>query len=123
MNCREMKEFRISLSDIRFHAFHGVFEQENRVGNEFSVSLSVRIPFDDAIDSDTLDATISYAELYEIVEKEMKKTRKLLETVASSIQKQICMKWPEITGGEITIYKSTPPIPSITGTAGVSLFF
>ena len=75
-----MKEFEISLADLHFHAHHGVFSQENKVGNDFSVTLTVRIPFSENVMDDDLSATISYAELYGIVEEEMNHPRKLLMT-------------------------------------------
>lgn len=118
-----MKTIEIALSDLHFHARHGVFKQENIVGNEFIVALNVRIPFTDGIDDDDLDATISYADLYDIIADEMKRPRKLLETVANDICLRICGKWPQILSGEITICKSTPPIPGITGNASVSIIF
>lgn len=91
-----MKTIEIALSDLHFHARHGVFKQENIVGNEFIVALNVRIPFTDGIDDDDLDATISYADLYDIIADEMKRPRKLLETVANDICLRICGKWPQI---------------------------
>ena len=115
--------FEISLNDIRFHARHGVFQQENAVGNEFSVDVSLTIPYNPGVEDDDLDATISYADVYEIIAEEMKRPRKLLEAVAASIAKRFTAKWPEIEKGHITICKSTPPIAGITGNAAVTLNF
>ena len=50
---------RISLNRLRFHAFHGVMEQERRVGNDFEVSLTVDYPFEKALTSDDLDHTLN----------------------------------------------------------------
>ena len=116
-------EIEITLADLRFHSHHGVMPQETKVGNEFIVSVSVRIPYSDEILNDDIDATISYADIYEIVAAEMKSPKKLLETVAARIVHEICSSWTNITGGEITISKSTPPISGITGSAKVRLFF
>lgn len=116
-------EYEITLADLRFHAFHGVMPQETKVGNEFVVTVSVRIPYSADILDDDLDATISYADIYEIVEEEMKKPKKLLETVAALISKRILAHWSQVSSGEITICKSTPPISGITGNAEVRLFF
>lgn len=118
-----MAKFEITLSDLRFHSYHGVLPQENKVGNEFSVTVSVMIPYSAEILGDNLDATISYADIYEIVEQEMATPRKLLETVAARIRNRITHNWEQISGGYITICKSTPPISGITGNAKVTLFF
>ena len=120
---KQPSEFEITLADLRFHAHHGVMPQETMVGNEFCVSVSVRIPYSADILDDSLDATISYADIYEIVKEEMRKPKKLLETVAAIIRERLSSRWPQIKRGEITICKSTPPIGGITGNAKVRLFF
>ena len=123
MNNPHPSEFEISLADLRFHAYHGVMPQETKVGNEFCVSVAVRIPYSADILDDNLEATISYADIYEIVAAEMKAPKKLLETVSACICHAILSRWKNVTGGEITISKSTPPISGITGSAKVRLFF
>lgn len=123
IDANQVPAFEISLSDLKFHAFHGVLPQENKVGNEFVVTVTIRIPYSRDILDDNLDATISYADLYEIVAEEMHSPKKLLETVAARIAGKIKAKWNQVLGGKITICKSTPPINKITGAAEVGLFF
>lgn len=118
-----MKNFEISLKDLHFHAHHGVMAQERKVGNEFVVSITVAIPFSTSILDDELEATISYAEIYNIVKKEVLTPKKLLETVASSIVLKAKERWPQIISGQVTIRKMTPPIPGVTGFAEVTLNF
>ena len=118
-----MTEFEITLADLAFHAHHGVMPQETKVGNEFIVTVSVRIPCPDNILDDDLDATISYADIHGIVAEEMGKPRQLLETVAASIMMRLKSTWRQILGGTITICKSTPPIEGIIGSARVTLNF
>lgn len=117
-------DLEISLNDLWFYAKHGVFHQENAVGNEFLVNLTVR--FTSALsklESDSLDSTISYADLYEEVKTEMKRPSKLLETVAVRIRNRICNRWPQINYGEISITKLKPPISSFIGSASVKINF
>ena len=118
-----MMEYEIALKDLRFHARHGVMEQESKVGNEFIVNLRVRIPYATAIAGDNLQATVSYADLFAIVKAEMERPRKLLESVAASIQKQVMARWPKISAGSISISKSIPPIAPISGSSEIVLFF
>ncbi len=118
-----MKEYEIALRDLRFHARHGVWEQETAVGNEFIVTVSVRLPYTEAIAADQLEATISYADLFAIVKEEMARPRKLLEAVAASIEERITGRWPQIASGMVSICKSVPPISGIVGSAEVKLFF
>lgn len=114
---------QISLRNLRFHAFIGVGERERVIGNEFEVNLAVRIPFRDGMASDDLDSTVSYADLYEVVAAAMTRPRKLLERVALNIVREVKEEWPEVESGEVEIIKIAPPIPGISGEAGVKLFF
>ena len=116
-------EFEISLRDLRFYAYHGVFEEEKKIGNEFRVSLSVFLPFKESLKEDLLDDTVSYAALYEIVKEEMEKPRNLLEKVAIEIAERIKKKFPEVRKGRVEVEKIHPPIPGILGTAAVALNF
>lgn len=117
----------ISLEKLRFHAHHGVMEQERVVGNEYEVSMTVTVPctadtFAEEGES-PVENTISYADLYSIIESEMKMPRQLLETVATRIAKAVTEQYPILTSGSVKITKTTPPIPGIDGSASVKLIF
>ena len=116
-------KFEISLENIKFYAFHGVDPQEGKVGNEFEVFIKVTLPVGCDFEEENLESTISYADLYEIVKKEMAIPSKLLESVAYRIKKTITGSYPQIEGGEISIRKVTPPISGIIGSACVKLIF
>ncbi|MEZ3549757.1 MAG: dihydroneopterin aldolase [Muribaculaceae bacterium] len=117
------RQFEIALSSLRFHAFHGLLPLESKVGNEFIVDISVKIPYNEEIAEDNIEGSVNYAELYEIVRNEMNLPKKLMETVAARIADHVSRKFPQIIGGSITICKSTPPIPGITGCSKITLDF
>lgn len=116
--------FEICLNNLQFYAFHGVMDHERETGNEFIVNLSVKIPVNaETAAADDLNFTISYEELYRLVEEEMKKPRRLLETVAFDIASAIKAKYPEVTEGKFSVEKKRPPIPGMIGSASVSIEF
>lgn len=116
-------EFEIRLDDLLFYAFHGVMQEERSIGNEFTVSLSVRIPFQKDMEHDQLEKTVNYDTLFRIIKTEMGIPRNLMETVALSIAKAIREKYPQTISGKITIRKNRPPVIGMLGTASVSLSF
>ncbi|MDE7401978.1 MAG: dihydroneopterin aldolase, partial [Muribaculaceae bacterium] len=61
-----MKTFRIYLKNLRFFSKIGVFQYERTIGNEFQVNVAVEISAENFV-SESLDTTISYADLYDIV--------------------------------------------------------
>lgn len=100
----------IELNRLQMHAYHGVLEQENKVGNEFEVSVRIEYPCEHAMITDRLDSTVNYADLAAIVRDEMSRTSKLLENVAYRIYTEILRRYPRIIGGEVRIVKLHPPI-------------
>lgn len=105
-----MMQSSISIKGLRIYAYHGVFPQETRVGNDFAVDAVLRFPCPGAIDSDRLDDTISYADVIEIIKAEMAVPSQLIEHVAGRIQRAVAGRYPQITGGEITVTKIRPPL-------------
>lgn len=118
-----MKTIEIALEQLGFHSKIGVMAQEKAVGNDFVVDMAVRIPYDERVERDVMDATISYADLYDVLKREMEKPVDTIEAVAASIVNEMTQRWPQILSGSISICKSTPPISGITGRAKVSIFF
>lgn len=118
-----MNTFRIDLENVKFYAYHGVFDFERREGNDFIVNLNVEYEVDTDIASweDQIWSTISYAELYELVKAEMETPRKLLETVALRISEAIKARFPMVTSFRCKITKLNPPIPDFDGQASVTL--
>lgn len=116
-------EYQISLEKLHFYAFHGVFDEEKKNGNEFFVTLRIKIPFVEEILDDDLTSTVSYADLYEVISHQMSIPRNLLEKVGVEIVNEIKAKFPQIKSGEITIEKCHPPIPGMLGSAEVKLIF
>ena len=81
----------IELNRIRFFSYHGVAEQERRVGNDYEVSLRVDYPLERAMESDSLCDTLDYAALYALVAAEMSVPSQLLEHVAGRIWRAISL--------------------------------
>ncbi len=108
----------IELKQLHFFAFHGLYEDEKKTGNEFEVNLSVDYIPDTIVITD-LSATINYAELFELVKAEMQKPCELLETLAMGIVELIHSLHPQIKKVAISITKLHPPIAAFTGSVGV----
>ena len=100
----------IELKNMMFHARHGVLEQEKKVGNTFAVSLKLYVDLSIAGQSDRLEDTLNYAEVFEIVKKEMAVPSNLLEHVASRIIQAIRQAFPQIVKIQIRLAKLRPPV-------------
>ncbi len=109
----------VHLRDIKFFAFHGVYEEEKLTGNEFEVNLTVE--FDRGSVGNDLSRTIDYVLLFEILKTEMNAPRALLETVAESAVAAIYLSYPFVHSVKIEIWKLHPPIEKFQGKVGISL--
>lgn len=112
---------RIELSGIKFYACHGVLEQERIVGNTFVVDLSLTAPLDEAVESDDLNDTINYAQVYAIVKSEMNIPSNLLEHVGGRIVNALKRQFPQLISLELKISKLNPPIGGDIYSASVIL--
>lgn len=104
-----MKSY-ILLEDVEFYAFHGVLEQERKVGNIFIVDLKIGIDISNASKTDDIADTINYAEVYNVVRKEMQIPSNLIEHVAKRTIDRLKDTFPEIETIEIKLSKRNPPV-------------
>ena len=106
---------------MRFYAFHGVMPQERKVGGEFLVDLRVGYPIEAAMQSDDVADTLNYAELYQLVKREMDIPSQLLEHVAGRITRQISEQFPQVSSIDLKITKVNPPMGADCDGAGVEV--
>ena len=111
----------IYLREVRFHANHGVMPQERTVGTDFTVDLRVEYPFAVAMKSDNVDDTLNYAQLYNLVKKEMAQPSRLLEHVAGRIAEAVFREFPSSIPIDLCITKVNPPMGADCGGAGVEI--
>ena len=116
-----LRSSQITLSGLRFHAYHGVMAQERQTGGEFLVDLQVMCDLEKAVLSDDLADTLNYGTLYNLVHQEMMQPSQLLEHVAGRIAKTVEMEFPQIEELTISINKLNPPMGVDSDGAGVVL--
>jgi len=120
INILNMKS-SIRLNKMKFYAFHGVMEQEQKVGNTFIVDLKLDVDLSKASETDDLSDTINYAEIYSIIKAEMEIPSKLLEHVAGRILQRIKTGFPIIEKIKICLAKERPPMGGEIESAAVIL--
>lgn len=111
------------VDDLRIHAFHGVIPTENIVGGEYSVSLKIGYDFSRAAQSDDINDAINYAEICDLIKREMMQPSKLIENVAWRIQEAIVAGYPMIETLETTVRKIHPPVPYQMAASAVVLHY
>lgn len=112
----------IELEGMEFKAYHGVLEQEKVRGNEFVVDFRGELDLSAAAESDNLNDTLNYADIYDIVAYEMSVPSELLENVAGRIMKAIEAQFPQLVSFSIRVSKKRPPVDGVTQWSRVTLF-
>lgn len=108
----------ISLNNVRFRAYHGMHAEERKKGNDFVVNMQASFqPKTDTITS--LDDTIDYAALFDIINTTMQKPVDLLETLVQNIAHSAYQKFPQLKKITVSIEKLNPPIDKFSGSAAV----
>lgn len=101
---------KIILEDLEFYAYHGLFEEEQKVGGKYIVNLELDTDFSEAATSDNIEGTIDYSEVYSVISKEMEKKSKLIEHVAGRIVTMLFVSFKQIEHIMIKLTKVKPPI-------------
>jgi dihydroneopterin aldolase len=110
----------IELQKLRLRAFHGLYEGEEKVGSLYEVN--VKVMYEEGNNTfDSLENTVNYVRVFEIVQQRMKMPMPLLEKVANGIIHAIQQQYPFVREIGVSLYKLEAPIENFQGKLGVSI--
>mgnify|MGYP000618169242 CR=1 FL=1 len=90
-----------------------------RIGAEYSVDLRLKTDFSQAAETDELEGTVNYGEVFQAVKAEMMTPSKLLEHVAGRIAQRLLHDFPTVEEVRIAVYKQNPPMGADCQQTGV----
>lgn len=117
----KIRETKIYLNDLRIYAMHGVAEQENIVGNTYMVDIELDAAFTGVALNDSLECTVNYAEVYELVRKEMAIPSRLIEHAAYRIASRILESFTLVSAVTVSLKKDNPPMGADIASCGVRI--
>ena len=119
-----MSADRIILTGLQFYGFHGVNPEERSLGQQFVVDLEAELDLRVPCETDRLDNTVSYTNLYRAVKAVMEgDPRNLLEAAAEAIASRILGQHPQIDAVRVRVQKPRPPIKgSVIEAAAVEIY-
>ena len=101
---------KIFLKNIRLYAYHGCMDEEEKIGSDYIVNLTVAADLERCSKSDRLLDTVDYVALHNIVKEEMKIRSKLLEHVAERILLRVMKEHASVKKAAVMVSKRNPPI-------------
>ncbi len=112
----------IKIKDLQTFGNHGVFPEENSLGQKFLISAELYTDFSSATENDDLSLSVDYGSICkEITEFVGSTTYKLIETLASKLAENLLTKYNLLTGVKIEVKKPWAPIGLPLDTASVVL--
>lgn len=111
----------VALEGMEFFAFHGFYDEEQKIGNKYGVDLRVYVDLTAAAASDSLPRTINYEQLYAIVLGEMRLPARLLEHLGQRILDRVMTQFAYLGAAEVSVSKFNPPLGGICTRACVTL--
>ena len=99
------------IDNLEVFANHGLFEEENKLGQKFIFDIECELNYKKAMFSDEMTDSISYADIAEVVVKTATtNTFNLLERLSGEILKNIFTKFSQIENIKLKINKPGAPI-------------
>lgn len=103
---------KIFVNQMEFYGYHGVFPEETKLGQRFVVDLMVLVDLKKAGDSDKLEYSVNYGELYQVCKDVVEgQPFKLVEAVAEKIAKEVLQQFSLVSEVTVKVIKPDPPIP------------
>lgn len=100
----------IILENMEFHAFHGCMEHEKNIGNTFLVTVKINIDTNQAGASDSLEDTLNYQLIYDVIRTEMEIRSNLIEHLARRIIDAVMEQFAQIKSIKLKLTKLNPPL-------------
>ena len=101
----------ITLTGLRVFGYHGVYDEERRVGQDFVVDVTLRLDTRAAAASDDVADTVHYGEMAEQIAAIVGgEPVNLLETLAARIADHL-LSIDLVERTRVTVHKPDAPIP------------
>ncbi len=117
-----MMNDRIEIHKLEIFARHGVYKQENDLGQKFYLSAMLYMPVENAAHRDDIHQSVNYADVCEKLTGWMQEANyKLIETAAEICARRLLQNYPLISRVVLDLEKPAAPMPYHTDTVLVHI--
>jgi dihydroneopterin aldolase len=114
---------KIKLNEMQFYGFHGLFPEENKLGQRFNVDVTLFVDLTKAGTSDDMNDSIHYGHAYELIKGVVEgEAMNLIETVAQLIADKLLTAFDLLRAVQIKVIKPDPPIPGHYKSVAVEIY-
>jgi 7,8-dihydroneopterin aldolase/epimerase/oxygenase len=110
---------RLVLQGMRFHAYHGVHDEEARFGAPFVVDVELEVAdpaAGDGREADDLARAVDYARVHaRVAELVTGERHRLIESLASRLARDLLEREPLVRAVTVRVHKPHAPLPGVVG--------
>ncbi|WP_410772315.1 dihydroneopterin aldolase [Fontibacillus sp. BL9] len=101
---------KMIIRRMEYFGYHGVFDEEQKLGQRFYVDLTLELDLRRAGQNDDLAETVNYAEVHELVKAIVEqKSFKLIEALAEHIASSVLDTYTMVDALTVGVTKPHPP--------------
>ncbi|WP_083478624.1 dihydroneopterin aldolase [Paucilactobacillus oligofermentans] len=105
---------KIRINNMSFHTYNGVFPEEKRMGQRLEIDVELTYPIEEQVKNDDLTETVSYADVYDTIERfVLNHNYNLIESLANNVLQTLLADYPMITEITLKVRKYSVPIAGI----------
>lgn len=114
---------KILLKNMQFYGYHGLFPEENKLGQRFNIDLEMFLDLKKAGQTDDMLASVHYGHAFDLVKSVVEgKAKDLIEAVAEEIATQLLAQFNLIDACTVKVVKPDPPIPGHLESVAVEIY-
>ena len=98
------------MENIRTRSYHGCLHEEGVIGGDYTTDVWIELMDNYRITKDTLEETVDYGVVTQLVVNEMNIRSKLVETVCERITDSLFDSFSKIKSVKVRVCKICPPI-------------
>lgn len=113
---------KILVSNLRLHAHHGVFAEENTLGQKFDIDIECVLDTRSFAAKDDYQSAVCYGSLCQIAEEVSNSGPfALIEKFGHEIAITILKRYKDVISIRVVIRKRSAPVPQIVDHLGVEI--
>ncbi|UFU01495.1 dihydroneopterin aldolase (plasmid) [Radiobacillus kanasensis] len=114
---------KIYVNKMAFYGYHGLFPEENKLGQRFYVDAILELDLRKAGRSDKMEDSIHYGEVYELTKRIVEgEALNLVETLTETIAQALLGHFSLLEACTIKVTKPDPPIPGHYDSVAVEVY-
>lgn len=114
--------FTVFVEQLEFYAYHGVPDEEQKIGHRYAVSVALEVE-GDADETDAVSDTVDYGEVCRvIVDTATSRQTRTLEKLGGDVCDALFAKFDKATDINLRLWKPNPPAPFVVAKAGIEIY-